>query len=878
MGLEAKLAEEAKQRILNNVEQARRETLIMNLFEKALSDEYEEVRIASSGQLIHAGYPLAKSTIRLCEKVLNKEPTDSSSEQEREIRKNMIATLVGLKNTEPEMVKSVFLRGTKEWKRSINWTIDDLYSYMIEEFDDRGVRILEKLIEIDNKKVQQSIVKSMIHLAEYELRTAVQILSKVSFSKYREVSSDKSRVVAYITEYAFDYPYEDRWKESDAVSYCKANFRKTSEAESESLQSKDKSNAKEKELEDRFKESRRRDSSFKELKEQYQERSSCNALRNLAEEDPVKYVQVFNRIMEKKAGPDNLKAAVDMKKEAVASLSRLVSSLEDGPIKPIEDEGYQFLKAYLDSTDLSEEEEFSETQVTEKLTELVREQNVNYAEMKRVLERGEAKDLDEIIDCARIEIPGYSIIRRVGKGEYKAAYLCENKEHPDTTPDLIFIDVENIGKTKGDFSEIKVDEKLIERIKDPDIDHRRLKTILEHGETQDLDEIVECAKVDIPGYTALKKLGKGGFKNTYLCKHKELKDATYALLITDVNNLSEKADSSLKRLGKTALENCRDEASKIAMFESLRNKEHLPLIREPPKYIEEKGIYYWTEDVVDKINLEQFKGLRKYVRRTEDKEPEHRPNEREYEYIERVRNEKEGFSQTKEIVEFIQGLVNTLDEVHDLGYFHGDLNFSNVGAIYTHVTVPRNIPSFGREDDRGDVIIRPFKRTVSKITTKILDWGLCSSIPDVDEESDGREFLGHRLTKSPEVYEGNLTTNKSDLWSLGVMTYRLLAGEYPFKWSFEGTEEDWRTLPPEEKRRFEQEVFEKIKEHRENPDKIYENLREKGLGDHPLARITSLCLTYDPEQRGPMYLIREELDSFHETLLAEERRFDYRWI
>lgn len=287
----------------------------------------------------------------------------------------------------------------------------------------------------------------------------------------------------------------------------------------------------------------------------------------------------------------------------------------------------------------------------------------------------------------------------------------------------------------------------------PPIDGRKLGQILTAQKVSSLEEAVECSNVSIERHQVLAKLGEGTYKKAYLAENEELPGLTYALLVTDVAHLKEKAQHYLQKLGRTALENCRSEAQKLAQFNFLRNP-HLPLIVAPPVYDEKKGIYYWVEEYVEKKLLETVGEVPIYY---------------------------------KNVMDVMAQLAKAVIPVHKLGYFHGDLNFDNLGFSEREVT--------------WDAL---------KGHIKILDWGLCSSIPSNPQDNQGREFLGYRLSRAPEVYRGELPTEKSDIWSIGIMGYKLLTGKYPFTWSFTGTKEEWHVLPMNEKSRYEEEVKDQV--------------------------------------------------------------------
>jgi hypothetical protein len=67
-------------------------------------------------------------------------------------------------------------------------------------------------------------------------------------------------------------------------------------------------------------------------------------------------------------------------------------------------------------------------------------------------------------------------------------------------------------------------------------------------------------------------------------------------------------------------------------------------------------------------------------------------------------------------------------------------------------------------------------------TIKILDFGLAKMVQDLAPENVTRagETLGTLLYMSPEQLRGHPVDRRTDLWSLGVLTYELVAGVSPF--------------------------------------------------------------------------------------------------
>lgn len=95
---------------------------------------------------------------------------------------------------------------------------------------------------------------------------------------------------------------------------------------------------------------------------------------------------------------------------------------------------------------------------------------------------------------------------------------------------------------------------------------------------------------------------------------------------------------------------------------------------------------------------------------------------------------------------------------------------------------------------------------------KIIDFGLSKKFRPGDHNKTMTEGVGTIYTMAPQVIRGTAYTSKADLWSLGVITFMLLASQKPFKgkkrrqvvdhimrcdYSFES--EIWRTLSAESK-------------------------------------------------------------------------------
>lgn len=109
-------------------------------------------------------------------------------------------------------------------------------------------------------------------------------------------------------------------------------------------------------------------------------------------------------------------------------LTAFAYSLSSESLIPFKDEEFIFLKLYLNS-------KYSSVNAPpiEELRRIINIKNKNYKAMTSILEKGKAKDLDEIIECASLNIPNYEVIKKLGQGAFSNVYLArntlENKEY-----------------------------------------------------------------------------------------------------------------------------------------------------------------------------------------------------------------------------------------------------------------------------------------------------------------------------------------------------------------------------------------------------------------------------------------------------------------
>jgi len=98
----------------------------------------------------------------------------------------------------------------------------------------------------------------------------------------------------------------------------------------------------------------------------------------------------------------------------------------------------------------------------------------------------------------------------------------------------------------------------------------------------------------------------------------------------------------------------------------------------------------------------------------------------------------------------VQGVLTGLQEAHGRGIVHGDVKPGNL------------------------LLTRDG-------TVKLVDFGLARIVGDISfSHSDSLELIGTPLYMAPEVVMGEPPSTASDLWSTGVVLYRMLSGTVPF--------------------------------------------------------------------------------------------------
>jgi len=117
--------------------------------------------------------------------------------------------------------------------------------------------------------------------------------------------------------------------------------------------------------------------------------------------------------------------------------------------------------------------------------------------------------------------------------------------------------------------------------------------------------------------------------------------------------------------------------------------------------------------------------------------------------LERVLGER-GSLLPEDAVRLITGVADALDQAHAAGVIHRDLKPANL---------------FLTESGR----------------LKILDFGICHEVDDVERITNTGQFLGTPLYMAPEQIRGELPRPATDVFALGAIVFHMITGRPPFK-------------------------------------------------------------------------------------------------
>ena len=106
-----------------------------------------------------------------------------------------------------------------------------------------------------------------------------------------------------------------------------------------------------------------------------------------------------------------------------------------------------------------------------------------------------------------------------------------------------------------------------------------------------------------------------------------------------------------------------------------------------------------------------------------------------------------GFYEEDRARELMYKILNAILHIHSSGVIHRDLKPENIMV-----------------DEIGNPVI--------------IDFGLSKDIVDMDFNL--RSYVGSKHFMAPEILEQQVHSFPVDIWSLGIILYMMLSGNYPF--------------------------------------------------------------------------------------------------
>lgn len=122
------------------------------------------------------------------------------------------------------------------------------------------------------------------------------------------------------------------------------------------------------------------------------------------------------------------------------------------------------------------------------------------------------------------------------------------------------------------------------------------------------------------------------------------------------------------------------------------------------------------------------------------------------EYVDGVtlkdRMDQKGVLSPEEAIHYLRQILSALSHAHERGVVHHDIKPENILLL-------------------------------ADASVKVTDFGI-ASVPNFEGDSMSDEAVGSVHYISPEQARGDVTDNRSDLYSVGVMMYAMLTGKLPF--------------------------------------------------------------------------------------------------
>ena len=112
-----------------------------------------------------------------------------------------------------------------------------------------------------------------------------------------------------------------------------------------------------------------------------------------------------------------------------------------------------------------------------------------------------------------------------------------------------------------------------------------------------------------------------------------------------------------------------------------------------------------------------------------------------------------GLFELNECIFIVKNVLNGLNHIHSKNLIHRDIKAENILLISD-----------------------PNKKEPYGFVTKICDLGFCR-----EDDDNVKTFCGTTSYMAPEIFKKNIYCNKVDIWAVGVLMYKMLFGDFPFK-------------------------------------------------------------------------------------------------
>ncbi|MFH1439801.1 MAG: HEAT repeat domain-containing protein [Candidatus Woesearchaeota archaeon] len=346
----------------------------VELYKKGIKDENEDVRRGTAESLTALAQVDAEKFVELYEIGIKDENKD--------IRRGTAEYLTALAQVNPEKFVELCEIGIKDENEDVRRGIAESLTALAQVNPEKFVKLYERGIKDEDWHVRERTAESLTALAQVDAEKFVELCEigiKDKDWHVRERTAESLTALAQVDAEKFVELYEIGIKDKDW----------------------------------------------------HVRERTAKYLTALAQVNPEKFVELYKKGIKDDYG--------DVRRKTAESLSALSSTIQDETLIPIQDKEYKFLFAYLNSKYVEKEgDELKQPEkVLAELKALVRTPDVDYQKMMAILKAGQATNLDEMVECATINIPEYIIIKKLGSGGSRDAYLAR-REYCDNDTVLKF--------------------------------------------------------------------------------------------------------------------------------------------------------------------------------------------------------------------------------------------------------------------------------------------------------------------------------------------------------------------------------------------------------------------------------------------------------